>query len=132
MHLSVPCPIDVSDMAIIERNFGEVYAARYGATTKAPIEIVSYRIAVWQESEKPVLALPERSGRSMDAAKTATTAVIFGGKSYDIPVYQRELLPPELDIDGPALVEEDGASTVVPPGWRTTLDQIGCLVLRKA
>jgi N-methylhydantoinase A len=131
-ELSVPCPMDVSDVAIIERNFGEVYAARYGATTNAPIEIVSYRVAVWQESEKPALALPERSGRSMEAAKVTTTATTFGGKSCDTPVYQRELLPPEVDIDGPALVEEDGASTVVPPGWRAMLDQVGCLVLQKA
>lgn len=131
-ELSVPCPIDVSDISVIERNFGEVYAARYGATTKAPIEIVSYRIAIWQESEKPVLALPKKGGRSIDAAKVATTAVIFGGKSYDIHVYQRELLPPDVGIDGPALVEEDGASTVVPPGWRAMVDQVGCLVLQKA
>jgi N-methylhydantoinase A len=131
-ELSVPCPIDVSDMATIERNFSEVYAARYGATTKAPVEIVSYRVAIWQRSEKPVLALPERSARSTEAAMVTTTAVIFGGKSYDIPVYQRELLPPEVGIDGPALVEEDGASTVVPPTWRAMLDQAGCLVLQKA
>jgi N-methylhydantoinase A len=58
--------------------------------------------------------------------------VIFGSKSYDSPVYQRELLPPDVGIDGPALVEEDGASTVVPPTWRAMLDRVGCLVLQKA
>ena len=68
----------------------------------------------------------------MEAAKVTKTEVTFGGKSYDIPVYQRELLPPGVGIDGPALVEEDGASTVVPPGWRAMLDQVGCLVLQKA
>lgn len=131
-ELSVPCPLDVPDMATIERRFSEVYAARYGATTKAPIEIVSYRVAAWQASGKPALKLPGRASRSMTAARVATSAVIFGGKSYDSPVYRRELLPPEIGIEGPALVEEDGASTVVPPLWRARLDQAGCLVLQKA
>lgn len=130
-ELSVPCAIDVSDMETIERKFGEVYAARYGATTKAPIEIVSYRVAVWQIAEKLVLSPPEKSGRSIEGAVAGRTAVVFGGVSHDVPIYQRDLLPPEINFQGPALVEEDGSSTVVPPDWSATLDHVGCLVLRR-
>ena len=103
----------------------------YGATTKAPIEIVSYRVAVWQIAEKPVLSPPEKSGRSIEGAVAGRTAVIFGGVSHDVPIYQRDLLPPEISFQGPALVEEDGSSTVVPPDWSVTLDHVGCLVLRR-
>jgi N-methylhydantoinase A len=131
-ELSVPCPVDVADIETIERKFGEVYAARYGATTKAPIEIVSYRVAIWQIAEKPVLSPPESSGRSIETAITGKAAVIFGGASHDVPIYQRELLPPETKFQGPALVEEDGSSTIVPPGWGAMLDHVGCLVLNRA
>jgi N-methylhydantoinase A len=131
-ELSVSCPLDVADMEMIEKKFGEVYTARYGATTKAPIEIVSYRIAIWQISEKPVLSPPESGGRSIETAITGQAAVIFGGISHGVPIYQRELLPPAIRFLGPALVEEDGSSTVVPPGWGATLDHVGCLVLNRA
>jgi N-methylhydantoinase A len=34
-------------------------------------------------------------------------------------------------LDGPALIEESGSSTVVPPGWSAALEPSGCLVLRQ-
>jgi N-methylhydantoinase A len=131
-ELSVPCAVDVADIETIERKFGEVYAARYGATTKAAVEIVSYRVALWQIAEKPVLPMPEAIGRSVKDAMVGTTAVIFGSVSHDIPIYQRDLLPPEVGFQGPALVEEEGSSTLVPPDWNAMLDHVGCLVLRRA
>jgi N-methylhydantoinase A len=32
---------------------------------------------------------------------------------------------------GPAIIEEDGATTVVPPGFNATLDRYGILTLRR-
>jgi N-methylhydantoinase A len=130
-ELSVPCPIDVKDMSTLEQGFAGVYAARYGATTKAPVEIVSYRIAAYGISEKPVLPAPLASNGSISAAQRATAEVIFGGKRLPAPVFARELLPPEASLEGPALIEEDGSSTVVPPGWSAAVEQSGCLVLRR-
>jgi N-methylhydantoinase A len=52
--------------------------------------------------------------------------------SHDVPIYQRELLPPDITFQGPALVEEDGSSTIVPPDWSAMFDHVGCLVLQRA
>jgi N-methylhydantoinase A len=68
----------------------------------------------------------------MEIASIGKTTVVFRGVSHEIPIYQRELLPPERPFEGPALVEEDGSSTVVPPGWSVVLDQVGCLVLNRS
>jgi len=35
-------------------------------------------------------------------------------------------------VQGPALVEEGGSTTVVPPGWTAALDAAGCLILRRS
>ena len=59
-ELSVPVAIDVGSIAHIERAFGDVYAARYGAATGATIEIVSYRLAAWGLSDKPELPAIDR------------------------------------------------------------------------
>jgi N-methylhydantoinase A len=43
----------------------------------------------------------------------------------ETPVYQREALPVDAALDGPALVESDDTVCVVPPGWRFHLDGNG-------
>jgi N-methylhydantoinase A len=47
-------------------------------------------------------------------------------------VYERDRLPRAGRFDGPAIVEEMGAVTVVPPGWRAELGRVGELHLFRA
>jgi N-methylhydantoinase A len=42
-------------------------------------------------------------------------------------VWSRERLPGDAAIRGPAVVEEFGATTVVPPGWAGVVDAHGNL-----
>jgi N-methylhydantoinase A len=46
---------------------------------------------------------------------------------HDCPVWERERLPGDAALRGPAIVEEFGATTVVPLGWRGTVDVYGNL-----
>ena len=58
--------------------------------------------------------------------------VFTDGRKYAAPVFDRESLKPGQTIDGPAIVREDTATTVVEPGWRATLDTRRTLVLERA
>jgi N-methylhydantoinase A len=42
-------------------------------------------------------------------------------------VWERERLPERAVVRGPAIVEEFGATTIVPPGWRGAVDDHGNL-----
>jgi N-methylhydantoinase A len=55
--------------------------------------------------------------------------VAFDGRFVSTPIYLRDLLPVDAAIDGPALIEEDGTTTVVPPGFRASADAHGNLIL---
>ena len=57
--------------------------------------------------------------------------VVCAGVAHPVPILARDRMPPGETVTGPAIVEEDGSSTVVPPGWSVALDSIGCLVLRR-
>ena len=46
-----------------------------------------------------------------------------------MPVYLRDKLPRAARLPGPAIVEEMGAVTVVPPGWRLEVGRLGELHL---
>jgi N-methylhydantoinase A len=130
-ELSVPVTTDLDDMAKIVKAFEAVYELRYGGTTTAPIEIVSYRVAAWGLSDKPVLPPVDATGRTMAAAVLGTRTVVFDGAAHPVPVVDRERMPAGEAVAGPAIIEEAGSSTVVPPGWSIELDRVGCLVLRR-
>jgi 5-oxoprolinase (ATP-hydrolysing) len=53
------------------------------------------------------------------------------GEFHDAPVYAREALRPDDRIDGPAVIRERNATTVIEPGWRATLTSRDHLVLER-
>lgn len=130
-ELSVPVAIDLADMTTVVKAFEAVYEIRYGGTTTAPVEIVSYRVAAWGLSDKPALPPVDATGRTMAAAIVGTRPVVFDSTTHSTPIVDRERLPAGEAIAGPAIVEEAGSSTVVPPSWSIELNRIGCLVLRR-
>lgn len=130
-ELPVPVSLDVADIQEVEAAFARVYQSRYGGTTAAAVEIVNYRIAAWGLSEKLSLPPIEAEGRSVEAAHAGRRAIAVGGKFLDVAVLARRRMPAGRAFVGPALVEEDGSTTVVPPGWSATLDAVGCLVLSR-
>jgi N-methylhydantoinase A len=58
--------------------------------------------------------------------------VIFDGKVQQTSIFDRDKLPPGYVVQGPALIEEGGSTTVVPPDWSIALDDLGCLVFKRS
>jgi 5-oxoprolinase (ATP-hydrolysing) len=54
-----------------------------------------------------------------------------GGRWRDAPLHRRERLRPGEAINGPAIVAEADATTVVDDGWRATVTQHGHLLLER-
>ena len=130
-ELSVPVAIEVPSIASLESAFNAVYAARYGAATSRAIEIVSYRLAAWGLAEKPQLPKIDPAGRSLEAAVRGSREVL-GGSERQVTIFERDRLPANQAINGPALLEEAGSTTLLPSGWNAELDAIGCLVMRRS
>jgi N-methylhydantoinase A len=59
------------------------------------------------------------------------TQVIWKGAPYSGKAYLRESLSVGDPVPGPALVMEDTATHLVPPGWVASRDSIGHLILEK-
>jgi N-methylhydantoinase A len=131
-ELSVPIPLDVESTAAIESAFNDVYAARYGAATDRPTEIVSYRVAAFGLSDKPALPAIDASGRTLASARTGARRAVFGRGEYDVQTFDRDRLPVGEILHGPALVDESSSTTVLPSEWTAMLDRIGCLVMHRA
>ncbi len=55
----------------------------------------------------------------------------MGGQSVTAPVHHRDAIPVGGRVDGPALIIETTATTIVEPGWQAEMTEIGNLVLRR-
>jgi N-methylhydantoinase A len=126
--LVVRFPEEVKNLGEIEELFHQAHAKRYGYRSEDPVEIVSLRVSAVGEVAKPALAEWTQGG-GLAAALRETRPVYFSGGTRSVPVYLRDRLPRNARADGPAIVEEMGAVTVVPPGWRLEVGRLGELHL---
>ena len=58
-----------------------------------------------------------------------TRAVVFGREAVPTTIARRDDLVPGMVLEGPAVVEEATATTVVPPGATLRVDPFGALVI---
>ena len=107
-----------------------MHQKRYGyADERKTVEVVNVRLRVTIPGE--AFNLPAFTPRNGDAAQALieTRRMIFAGKNCTGKVYQRERLEPGDRLDGPAIVVEYSATTVVPPGWTALVDAYKNLVM---
>jgi N-methylhydantoinase A len=130
-ELIVRVPAGAGDMAALEAAFRRAHERRYGHATDGPAEIVNFRLAAAGAAPRPAPARWAVAGTPA-AARRGERAVWFGDRAADVPVYVRDRLPGAIPIDGPAVIEEMGATTVVPPGWTATVGTWGEITLARS
>ena len=68
-----------------------------------------------------------RHGGKMADATLPPRDLVVEGKSIPVSVYERGRLPVDVEFEGPAVIEEAGATTVMLPRWRGRRDDLGNL-----
>ena len=118
------------DRAAIKRRFDEVHAIRYGTSApKEPADLVSLRMTVLGTMKKPPRHSVEKGGEAPpEIALRTQKPVYFRHHGFvSTSVYRRAALLAGNHIDGPALIEEHASTTVVQPGDKLTVDELGNL-----
>lgn len=71
-----------------------------------------------------------RTGRDPSPARKEVRPVYFENARFiDTAIYERSRLRPGMVVDGPALIEEQTSSTLVPPGAHAeVLDDLGLAI----
>jgi 5-oxoprolinase (ATP-hydrolysing) len=89
--------------------------------------------AVSVEALCPGEAVREKPGSGSAAPRPLATVSMFSdGQWHPAPLYRREELGPGAGIDGPAIIAEANATTVVEPEWRAQVTPLDHLVLERA
>lgn len=111
----------------VARTFEDAHRARFGFVSPA-LELVVEAAIV------DAIGTPTSAGDAFLASREgeiapAFASVVVGGTEVEATVFARAALSPGADIDGPAVVLDSGATTVIEPGWRGHVDGAGNLVL---
>src|SRR4029079_7269805 len=59
----------------------------------------------------------------------ATVPFYAEATQYQAPVFDREQLRPDQNVEGPAIVLDPTSTTIVEPGWRAITNDRGHLIL---
>ena len=132
--IRVPLDATIEETALRTR-FLDIYRKRYGrADLEAPAELVGVRVTAYADVEGPDLRALHRAPQSVDASPQSTRDVYFAaaGRRLRTPVYSRYDLPLGFKVDGPAVIEEFGATCVIGPGDTLQVGQLGELQIAVA
>ena len=127
-----PGPLTEADVARVRDEFHAMHERAYGyAAPDDAVELVNVRLAAIGVTPKPRRAPLPEGGPSSDAARKGRREIWFaetGGFRPTLVLDRGKLLRGNV-VDGPAIIEEADASTLVHPGWTATVDVHGNLVL---
>jgi N-methylhydantoinase A len=130
----VPVGIDAVRLATLTSDqlladFATAYRARYGHYyDDVPVELVNVHVTGVAGADRHVL--PEAAADGADAATLHGTRAAYSAVRRNFigfAVYQRDVLRPGITFEGPALIEEDSATTVIDVGGRVSVDGYGSL-----
>jgi N-methylhydantoinase A len=107
-----------------------MHEAAYGyAAPDEPIQIVNARLVARGRPDPPTLPRMSSAGSDVAAAVKTRCRVFFEDDFVDCPVYDRHRLGAGHVITGPAVVEQFDSTTLVHPGQRAEVDDLGFLVI---
>jgi N-methylhydantoinase A len=109
----------------VRRSFDARHEETFGyAAADNDVEIVNVRLVSLGVVEKPSLAFkPARTGPSQIERRR-----VFFGDWRECPVLVRDAMQPGQRLQGPAIIEEAGGTTVMPPGWSIEVHESGALI----
>jgi N-methylhydantoinase A len=131
--VNVPLPSPSVSRAMLQDLFEKAYFARFKVELpEIRANLVNLNTSV--TGVRPAIDLgrlidPAGRAKTLDGALNETRPVWFDGAWRDTPVFSREKLPLDALIEGPAILEQMDATTVLEPGDRARSDADGNIVI---
>ena len=129
---SYTLPVECDPRSVTWDDLRTAFAAHHARTfghadAESDVEIVNLRLVSLGLVDKPTLSFaPERDGDVLIERRP----VWFDGDWRDCPVYDRAAMPSGFEVVGPAIIEEAGGTSVVPPNWAVSVHDSGALDCR--
>jgi N-methylhydantoinase A len=131
---TLPVPIHedlhgLTDFNAIRARFDQLHQEHYGhSAPKEPVMMVNLRLSALGRFENK-LPLTNGSRDDADRGEHGRRTVIFESEPVPCPIYLRSGFKPGDHLEGPAVIEEMGATILVYPSDKMQVNQFGHLVI---
>jgi 5-oxoprolinase (ATP-hydrolysing) len=120
------------DPAAMQAQFEAAYSKRYSFLMHGkPLIVEAVSVEAIGPSDAPQETAPARPPRHGQLHPSETVRVFSHGAWRDAGLYQREDTRPGDVIQGPSIIAEANATTVVEPGWQAEVTPLDHLVLTR-
>ncbi|MFD5853354.1 hydantoinase/oxoprolinase family protein [Cytobacillus pseudoceanisediminis] len=115
----------------VVKRFGDLHEQHYTFKLEGtPAEIVNLHLTAFGKVLKPKMKKINSINSNIQEAYKETRPVYFEEEGWvETKVYSRSLFGKGMEVSGPAIVEEQSASTVIYPGQSLTVDEYGNLII---
>ncbi|WP_351224365.1 hydantoinase B/oxoprolinase family protein [Streptomyces sp. NPDC002133] len=124
-------PVPLGTLDGMRQEFESVHRARYAFTMDKPLVVEAVSVEAVGAAGPHGSVVVEEAAEGVGARVRATVPMFVDGGRTDTPLYRREDLSPGDSVEGPAIVAEADATTVVDPGWRAAVGEGGHLLLTR-
>jgi len=125
-------PLASVDHAQLRQSFEESYHLQFGRTIpKLEIEVLSWSVIVETVAADVGVAKPVRETPFLGEVTARPLLDPGTGERINARTVRRNELPIGALLDGPAVVVENDTSTVVPQGFRLTVNGLGYLIMTR-
>lgn len=127
VNIPIHAPFEI---AAIDADFHAAYKIRYGHSTPgAPIEFVNLRLTAFGRVGSEILGFQPKA----DAGDPVqgTREVILDGQSLMTTILNRDAMPIGAQYQGPLIIDESSATTVIPPGYSASVDEFGNVIITR-
>jgi N-methylhydantoinase A len=138
--VAVPLPVSAKGggFALTESMIRDAFELTYAASFSRllpglAIRIVSLRVtAIGRRPHFDFAICAPRANAASNKIDGGTRPVWFDGGWRETHIYPRLDLPVDTLIEGPAILEQPDATTVIEPGLRGRVDRLGNLIVERA
>ena len=126
VNVDISEPFDLNE---INNNFHKTYEKQYGhSTPEGPSEFINLRLIATGKIKKTDSV---KSIENDETIKDSKRKIIFNQKEYETKIYARHNIRVNESFEGPAVIEESTATTVIPPNYSIIKDEFGNIIITK-
>jgi N-methylhydantoinase A len=116
------------DPGAVRKAFDAAYLRQYGhSSSTTAVEVANLRVAALGLLKRPDLPDPE----AREEHPIGERGVYFDGTSHATKIIRRETLALGDTLQGPAIIEEETTTTLVPPNWMVEVIEGGHMSMTK-
>jgi len=117
------------DLNKINQDFHETYKKQFGhSTPEGPLEFINLRLIAEGKINK---SNSLKSEKDLNVVQNSSRNITFNNEKFNTEILNRSNIQSNKKINGPLIVEEETATTVIPPHYILEKDGFGNLIIIK-